>query len=89
MRPALCSRFWQMWTCAFSASVVFGTIVTKGPGSPLASNAMKELEMACVLFTKAAVHSRRAAKALVSPLPSPSSLPHRLTKTFDCDFSLS
>ncbi|KZP16299.1 hypothetical protein FIBSPDRAFT_921010 [Athelia psychrophila] len=64
VRPALCSRFWQMWTCAFSASVVFGTIVTKGPGSPLASNAMKELEMACVLFTKAAVHSRRAAKAL-------------------------
>lgn len=68
VRPALCSQFWQMWTHAFSATVVFGTIVTRGPGSPLASNAMKELEMACVLFKKAAVHSRRAAKALVSHL---------------------
>lgn len=66
VRPELCSRFWQMWTYAFSAAVVFGTIVTRGPKSPLAANAMVELETACVLFTKASAHSRRAAKALVS-----------------------
>ena len=45
--------------------IVFGTIVTRGPRSPLASNAIKELDEACVLFTKAAGRSRRAAKALV------------------------
>jgi hypothetical protein len=50
--------------------IVFGTIVTRGPRSPLASNAMKELDDACVLFSRAAVHSRRAAQALVSTLLS-------------------
>jgi hypothetical protein len=73
-----------MWTFAFSAAVstahfdvnhlanfpqvVFGTIVTRGPRSPLASNAMVELDQACLLFSKAAAHSHRAAKALVSGL---------------------
>ena len=50
----------------FRWQVVFGTIVTRGPRSALASNAMSELDQACLLFSKAAVHSRRAAKALVS-----------------------
>ena len=39
--------------------------MTRGPRSPLASNAIKEFDEACVLFTKVAKHSRRAAKALV------------------------
>ncbi len=54
-----------MWTFAFSAAVVFGTVVTRGPRSPLASSAMAELEAACVLFTRASVYSKRATKALV------------------------
>ncbi|KAJ7677898.1 fungal-specific transcription factor domain-containing protein [Mycena polygramma] len=62
--PNACARFWTMWTFAFSAAVVFGTVVTRGPRSPLASAAMTELEQACVLFSKAAVYSRRATKAL-------------------------
>ncbi|KAJ6564638.1 fungal-specific transcription factor domain-containing protein [Mycena capillaripes] len=62
--PNACARFWTMWTFAFSAAVVFGTVVTRGPRSPLASAAMAELEQACVLFSKAAVYSRRATKAL-------------------------
>ncbi|KAG9313263.1 hypothetical protein JVU11DRAFT_6728 [Chiua virens] len=62
--PQLCARFWSTWTFAFSAAIVFGTIVTRGPRSPLASNAVKELDAACVLFSKAAAYSRRAAKAL-------------------------
>jgi hypothetical protein len=45
--------------------IVFGTIVTRGPRSPLAFNAIKELDETCVLFTKVAKHSRRAAKVLV------------------------
>ncbi|KAJ7312995.1 fungal-specific transcription factor domain-containing protein, partial [Mycena albidolilacea] len=62
--PNACARFWTMWTFAFSAAVVFGTVVTRGPRSPLAAAAMTELEQACVLFSKAAVYSRRATKAL-------------------------
>lgn len=53
-----------MWTFAFSAAVVFGTVVTRGPRSPLAQSAMTELEQACVLFTKASVYSIRCTKAL-------------------------
>ncbi|KAF8553012.1 hypothetical protein OG21DRAFT_1597855 [Imleria badia] len=62
--PHLCARFWSTWQYGFSAAIVFGTIVTRGPRSPLASNAIKELDEACVLFTKVAIYSRRAAKAL-------------------------
>ncbi|KAK7052073.1 Zn(2)-C6 fungal-type domain-containing protein [Favolaschia claudopus] len=62
--PNACGRFWTMWTFAFTAAVVFGTVVTRGPRSPLASSAMTELDQACVLFSKAAVYSRRAQKAL-------------------------
>lgn len=83
--PTLCSRFWTIWTYAFSAvvsrrrpalyrplavpdctpQVVFGTVVTRGPRSPLAGSAVQQLDIGCELFHKAAVHSRRAAKALV------------------------
>lgn len=45
--------------------VVFGTVVTRGPRSPLAQSAMAELEQACILFSKASVYSIRAMKALV------------------------
>lgn len=62
--PNSCARHWSMWTFAFSAAVVFGTVVTRGPRSPLASSAMTELEQACILFSKAAVYSKRATKAL-------------------------
>ncbi|KIK95062.1 hypothetical protein PAXRUDRAFT_827363 [Paxillus rubicundulus Ve08.2h10] len=62
--PTLCERFWAIWTFAFSAAIVFGTIVTRGPRSPMASIAIKELDAACVLFKKAARQNRRAAKAL-------------------------
>ncbi|PFH47833.1 hypothetical protein AMATHDRAFT_151154 [Amanita thiersii Skay4041] len=62
--PNSCSRFWTMWTFAFTAAVVFGTVVTRGPRSPLAQSAMAELEQACILFSKASVYSIRATKAL-------------------------
>ncbi|KAK0209958.1 fungal-specific transcription factor domain-containing protein [Desarmillaria ectypa] len=59
-----CGRYWTMWTFAFSAAVVFGTVVTGAPRSPLAGSAMSELNRACILFSKAAVHSSYAKKAL-------------------------
>lgn len=62
--PNSSSRFWVMWTLAFSAAVVFGTVVTRGPRSPLAQSAMSELEQACILFSKSSVYSIRASKAL-------------------------
>ncbi|OBZ73746.1 putative transcriptional regulatory protein C1F7.11c [Grifola frondosa] len=62
--PSLCSRFWVIWTFAFSAAVVFATVVTRGPKSHLAAAAIVQLDLAAELFEKAAKHSRRAAKAL-------------------------
>ncbi|KAJ4482356.1 fungal-specific transcription factor domain-containing protein [Lentinula aciculospora] len=62
--PNSCSRFWTMWTFAFTAAVVFGTVVTRGPRSPLAASAMTELDQAWILFSKAATYSKRATKAL-------------------------
>ncbi|KAJ7826286.1 fungal-specific transcription factor domain-containing protein [Mycena olivaceomarginata] len=47
-----------------NAAMVFGTVVTRGPRSPLAAAAMAELEQACDLFSEAAVYSRRATEAL-------------------------
>lgn len=61
--PALCARFWMPWTYAFSSAVVFGSIVTRGPGSSMAPSSLQELDMACQLFMSASKHSRRAAKA--------------------------
>ncbi|KAI0940717.1 hypothetical protein AcV7_003021 [Taiwanofungus camphoratus] len=62
--PRLCARFWTVWTSAFSAAVVFGTVVTRGPRSSLAVPAMSQLDLAHRLFNKAAKYSRRAARAL-------------------------
>ncbi|KAH6901766.1 hypothetical protein BKA70DRAFT_1308535 [Coprinopsis sp. MPI-PUGE-AT-0042] len=62
--PKACAAFWTMWTFAFSAAVVFGTVVTRGPRSPLAKTAMRELEKACILFSKTSPYSIRAARAL-------------------------
>ncbi|KAJ3553139.1 hypothetical protein NP233_g12716 [Leucocoprinus birnbaumii] len=45
-------------------AVIFGTVVTRGPRSPVAQSAMAELEQALVLFTKASKYSIRALKAL-------------------------
>ena len=44
---------------------MFGTVVTRGPRSPLAAPAIAQLDIACELFEKASKLSRRAAKALV------------------------
>lgn len=64
LHPKLTARLWPIWTYAFSAAVVFGTIVTHGPRSPMATGAMKELRDACLLFSKASSRNRRAQKAL-------------------------
>ncbi|KZT25295.1 hypothetical protein NEOLEDRAFT_1065216 [Neolentinus lepideus HHB14362 ss-1] len=62
--PDVIAQVWYVWSFAFSAAVVFGAVVTKGPRCALAPAAMEELEQAYVLLTKAAPMSRRAAEAL-------------------------
>ncbi|KIY61576.1 hypothetical protein CYLTODRAFT_495190 [Cylindrobasidium torrendii FP15055 ss-10] len=62
--PSTTGKFWNMWTYAFSAAVVFGTVVTRGPKSPLATSALSELDQACSLFSRGSSYSRRAKKAL-------------------------
>ncbi|KAI1790217.1 fungal-specific transcription factor domain-containing protein [Ganoderma leucocontextum] len=64
MYPTMCARFWVIWTFAFSAAVVFATVVTRGPRSAMAPQALTQLDQAYELFTQASKHSRRAAKAL-------------------------
>ncbi|TRM68025.1 fungal-specific transcription factor domain-containing protein [Schizophyllum amplum] len=63
LAPLAVARFIGMWTNAFGAAIVLGTVVTRGPKSPLAPAAMQELEQACTLFATASVHSKRAADA--------------------------
>ncbi|KAH9940788.1 fungal-specific transcription factor domain-containing protein [Epithele typhae] len=62
--PAMCARFWVIWTFAFSAAVVFATIVTRGPRSSMAEQALVQMDQAYELFQQASRYNRRAAKAL-------------------------
>lgn len=58
--PELCYRWWNIWTHLFSAAITVGCIVTRAPSSTMASSAFIELGLACDMFAKGAVHSRRA-----------------------------
>ncbi|KAI5992182.1 hypothetical protein EDD15DRAFT_2388334 [Pisolithus albus] len=64
LHPRLTAVLWPLWSYAFSAAVVFGTIVTHGPRSPMAPSSMEELRNAWLLFSKASPCNRRAQKAL-------------------------
>ncbi|KAI6096571.1 hypothetical protein EDD16DRAFT_1719748 [Pisolithus croceorrhizus] len=64
LHPKPIARLSPMWTSAFSATVVFGMIVMRGPRSAMASSAMKELHDACLLYSKVSSLSRRARRAL-------------------------
>ncbi|KAF9055205.1 hypothetical protein BDZ89DRAFT_1124982 [Hymenopellis radicata] len=58
--PQLCGRIWSIWTHLFSAAIIVGSIVTRSPSSSMAANAFIELGLACDLFEKGALSSRRA-----------------------------
>ncbi|KZT00576.1 uncharacterized protein LAESUDRAFT_687970 [Laetiporus sulphureus 93-53] len=66
--PEVCSRIWPVWTYGFFATVVFGMIAIRSSRSPIASEAMTELNIAAELFGQAARYSRRADRALTSIL---------------------
>ncbi|TFK76007.1 hypothetical protein BDN72DRAFT_756432 [Pluteus cervinus] len=62
--PDLCNRWWNVWNHLFSAAVIVGSIVTRAPTSTMAPNAYVQLNIACEMFEKAAVHSSRARNGL-------------------------
>ncbi|KAH9940787.1 uncharacterized protein BXZ73DRAFT_88507 [Epithele typhae] len=59
-----CSRFWSMWTHAFSAAVILGSTVTRSPNATMAPSALTDLELAVDFFEHGAQHSLRARQAL-------------------------
>jgi len=62
--PNLASRFWSLWSHAFSATVIIGSIVIRGRNSDTARAALVELNLAVGLFEKAAQHADRAKRSL-------------------------
>ncbi|KAH8997101.1 hypothetical protein EDB86DRAFT_2803568, partial [Lactarius hatsudake] len=64
IQPVILSRFWAIWTFTFSAAVVFAFIATHGPRSPLANDAIIELDKAYSLIAVASQTNRRAKRAL-------------------------
>ncbi|KAJ7481536.1 hypothetical protein FB451DRAFT_1030501 [Mycena latifolia] len=72
-RPLLTARVWRIWSLAFSAAVVVGTLAIRGINLELDPPPLEQFQTACNLFRSAAETSSRAARALVrrsSWLPS-------------------
>ncbi|TFK75639.1 hypothetical protein BDN72DRAFT_757359 [Pluteus cervinus] len=65
-KPLLCGRIWRMWSYAFSAAIVVGTIAIRGSHLNLQPPAFHEFELTCETFRQAAEISNRAARAMVS-----------------------
>ncbi|KAG1776453.1 hypothetical protein EV702DRAFT_971295 [Suillus placidus] len=66
LQPVLCSRMWRIWSFAFSAAVVVGTVAIRRLGIKLNPDPFEQLEKACSLFRDAAQTCSRAKTALVS-----------------------
>ncbi|KNZ81115.1 hypothetical protein J132_03107 [Termitomyces sp. J132] len=63
-RPNLISRIWRVWSLAFSAAVIVGTVAIRGIHLNLEPPAFEEFESACMMFQGAADTSNRAARAM-------------------------
>ncbi|KAJ3716438.1 hypothetical protein C8R42DRAFT_678428 [Lentinula raphanica] len=63
-KPRLVSRVWQIWSFAYSAAVIVGTIASRASFLELEPRPIDQLKLACELFRGAAKVSSRAAKAL-------------------------
>ncbi|KAJ7337354.1 hypothetical protein DFH08DRAFT_705678 [Mycena albidolilacea] len=68
----LVARVWRIWSLAFSAAVVIGTLAIRGINLNLDPPPLERFQVACDMFRQAAETSSRAARALVrlSLLPS-------------------
>ncbi|KDR74952.1 hypothetical protein GALMADRAFT_249900 [Galerina marginata CBS 339.88] len=63
-KPLLCARIWRMWSLAFSAAVIVGTLAIRGIHLNLKPPPLEEFEAIFKVFTSAAETSNRAARAL-------------------------
>ncbi|KAF5316353.1 hypothetical protein D9619_006856 [Psilocybe cf. subviscida] len=61
---AMAMRLWFLMNHVFSAAVIVGTVVTRSPNSNIASIALRDFNMALMLFEKTAEQSQRAKVAL-------------------------
>lgn len=64
LQPVICSRVWRIWSFAFSAAVVVGTVAIRRLGIKLNPDPFEQLEKACSLFRDAAQICSRAKIAL-------------------------
>ncbi|KAF8237437.1 hypothetical protein L208DRAFT_1247461 [Tricholoma matsutake] len=60
----LCARVWRIWSLAFSAAVIVGTIAIRGHHLNLTPPAFEVFDSACAMFKNAAETSSRAARAM-------------------------
>ncbi|KIY70219.1 hypothetical protein CYLTODRAFT_371322 [Cylindrobasidium torrendii FP15055 ss-10] len=63
-KPALSSRIWRIWSFAFTAAVVVGTIAIRGAHLPLQPCALDQLESIYSVFKDASNISSRALRAV-------------------------
>ncbi|KAJ6591053.1 hypothetical protein DFH09DRAFT_907769 [Mycena vulgaris] len=64
-KPLLVARVWRIWSLAFSAAVVVGTLAIRGINLDLDPPPLEQFKTACSMFRSAAETSSRAARALV------------------------
>ncbi|KAJ7130227.1 hypothetical protein C8R44DRAFT_699355 [Mycena epipterygia] len=64
-KPLLVARVWRIWSLAFSAAVIVGTLAIRGINLELDPPALEQFQVACTMFRSAAETSSRAARALV------------------------
>ncbi|KAJ7704352.1 hypothetical protein B0H17DRAFT_921443 [Mycena rosella] len=69
-KPLLVPRIWRIWSLAFSAAVVVGTLAIRGINLELDPPPLQQFQTACNMFRSAAETSSRAARALVCLLAS-------------------
>ncbi|TDL16809.1 hypothetical protein BD410DRAFT_794903 [Rickenella mellea] len=63
MNPDFMIRSWMLWKHVFSALIIVGTIVIRGPNSSLAPAALVELTLGVGFFGKAAEYAQWAKRA--------------------------
>jgi len=63
-QPRLVTRVWRIWSNAFSAAVIIGTVAIRNLNANLEPSPLEKLEHACTLFQNAAEASSRALRAL-------------------------
>lgn len=62
--PPLTARVWRIWSLAFSAAIIVGSVAIRGRHLNLKPPALEVFNSACIMFRAAAEVSSRAARAM-------------------------